>query len=230
MKNTWQTWSARIDQWPVYRRVILGLGLLTLIVVLFQGQFLDDLERRGTLSRGTIAVLETELAKLKAESEVVVARSRADPNVPLQQQLQLLRHREVDLDQRLASLTESLIPPAQMAKAIETVLTRDTPLVLVHLEGLGSESVLAPGADDAPADVLQAIQNKGISVPSLYRHGLRMVFEGSYLETLDYLRALEKLPLNILWNQVEIHVETHPKAKVTLEVYTLSLYKEWIGV
>ncbi|MCI0590119.1 MAG: MSHA biogenesis protein MshJ, partial [Gammaproteobacteria bacterium] len=63
-----------------------------------------------------------------------------------------------------------------------------------------------------------------------YMHGLRMEFEGGYLDTLDYLRKLEALPWAFFWDSVDFKVEKYPKALGSITVYTLSLDANWIGV
>ena len=66
--------------------------------------------------------------------------------------------------------------------------------------------------------------------PMLYRHGLVLELEGSYLDCLAYLAEVERLPWHIFWGSLELETEQHPRNRITLELYTLSLEEEWIGV
>jgi MSHA biogenesis protein MshJ len=52
--------------------------------------------------------------------------------------------------------------------------------------------------------------------------------EGSYPELLAYLQALEALPHKLLWGSLQLHVEQHPRAVLTLRVYTLSPQAGWV--
>ena len=70
----------------------------------------------------------------------------------------------------------------------------------------------------------------GPGAPRLYRHTLRIEFEGDYLATLRYLQAIEGLSRRLFWVGFEFEVRRYPKARVVLTVETLSLQKGWIGV
>ena len=64
----------------------------------------------------------------------------------------------------------------------------------------------------------------------MYRHGLQLELEGSYLATLAYLKALQALPWEFYWDEVRLQVDKYPTAKITIVVHTLSLTEGWIGV
>jgi MSHA biogenesis protein MshJ len=64
----------------------------------------------------------------------------------------------------------------------------------------------------------------------IFRHGVRIVIEGSYLDLLDYMTTLEQLPGKIYWGNLEFEVKTHPKAYLTLDLYTLSLDGKWLNL
>jgi MSHA biogenesis protein MshJ len=53
---------------------------------------------------------------------------------------------------------------------------------------------------------------------------------GGYLDLLRYITALEKMPAQMFWGEVNLSVEKYPDAVFTLTVYTLSLDKTWLAV
>ncbi|HEX5364876.1 MAG TPA: agglutinin biogenesis protein, partial [Gallionella sp.] len=68
-------------------------------------------------------------------------------------------------------------------------------------------------------------------VPRLiFRHAVQITVRGSYLELLNYLAALEKLPTQMLWGEVKFAVERHPDAVLTVTLSTLSMDKTWLSV
>jgi MSHA biogenesis protein MshJ len=83
----------------------------------------------------------------------------------------------------------------------------------------------AASAASAPADAAQ--QPAG---PVLYRHGVELTVDGSYADLLTYLKALEAMPQRVLWGGVQLKVEQHPKATLTLRLYTLSLSRTWLEI
>jgi MSHA biogenesis protein MshJ len=61
-------------------------------------------------------------------------------------------------------------------------------------------------------------------------HPVEIVIEGSYLDVLEYLRALEALPWHFYWKVLELNSGTYPLNRVRIELSTLSMDKEWLGV
>jgi len=140
------------------------------------------------------------------------------------------------VDQRLRALTVDLIPPREMARVLEAVLARDRGLRLLRLENLGTRPLVEPAAEggDGQAEGRQAAagpapEDEAATVPRIFRHDLRMEFEGTFLDTLRYLQALERLPWRFYWDSVTLEVERHPRARVRIQVHTLSLEEGWIG-
>ena len=169
--------------------------------------------------------LETRLTSLAAEQAGVDARLAADPNAPLRAQLEALKTRIAALDQRLHALTVDLIPPEQMASVLREVLAKRPGLALLRLENLAPVSALPPAPDEKP----------DAGPPSVYRHGLRLTVHGDYFAILDYLKALEQLPWHFYYEALDYKVDpatlsqAHPRAEVTLSLYTLSDREAWIG-
>jgi MSHA biogenesis protein MshJ len=67
-------------------------------------------------------------------------------------------------------------------------------------------------------------------IAGLYRHGVTLVFEGSYFDIQRYLEKLESLPWQFYWKKFDYLVGEYPTASVELEIYTLSTNKAFIGV
>jgi MSHA biogenesis protein MshJ len=108
-----------------------------------------------------------------------------------------------------------------MSQVLTTILQRDTSLKLVSLENQPSLALIEGLATPEGGAGL------GVQV---FRHGLRMVFVGNYLETIRYLRSLEQLDGNFFWDRLEFNLTTYPDGEISLEIYTLSTERGWIGV
>ena len=98
----------------------------------------------------------------------------------------------------------------------------------VNIAELSSEPVISPNASGT--DKAAKPTDSGREQVAVYRHGVEIVFRGSYLATLDYLQSLQSLPWDFYWDGVQLQVEDYPKAQVRITVYTLSLKRGWIGV
>lgn len=62
----------------------------------------------------------------------------------------------------------------------------------------------------------------------LYRHGVEIVLEGSYLDMISYMQGLEALPVQLFWGGARLDAEHYPQARLTLTLYTLSLDEKWM--
>ncbi|MCP4995217.1 MAG: hypothetical protein GY934_15775 [Gammaproteobacteria bacterium] len=126
---------------------------------------------------------------------------------------------------RIEGLTRTLVEPQQMASLLEAFLIRNGSLQLVTLETLETTALISP-------EESETVKQQGMEKPlvNLYRHAFIIEFDGDYFATLEYLRALEMLPRKFFWEGVTFRVEAYPRARVRLQLYTLSLVEGWIGV
>ena len=111
------------------------------------------------------------------------------------------------------------LPPRQMAQLLEQMLLQQGELQLQRLETLQTK-------------LLNADPKKPNLVPrhAVYQHGFAVEFSGSYLATLRYLEALQAMPWRFYWDAVEFQVKDYPGSRVRLQLHTLSLSEDWIGV
>ena len=66
--------------------------------------------------------------------------------------------------------------------------------------------------------------------PVIYRHGVELTISGQYLDLLQYVEALESLPMHSLWRSALLQTKQFPESELTLRVYTLSLDKTWLSI
>jgi MSHA biogenesis protein MshJ len=59
---------------------------------------------------------------------------------------------------------------------------------------------------------------------------VEITVKGSYLDLLNYVGELEKLPLRMYWTKIDVAVDVYPEVTMKLAVYTLSLDKNWMVV
>jgi|JI10StandDraft_1071094.scaffolds.fasta_scaffold993303_2 MSHA biogenesis protein MshJ len=119
------------------------------------------------------------------------------------------------IDEGIRSAVSRLVPPESAVEVLEELLADDGRLELVQLT---SEAPRRLGPEET----------SGAS--TLYHHGLRLEIQGDFAATLDYLRRLEASDWQLLWDRFEYRVESHPEARVTIEIHTLSEREEWVGV
>ena len=65
---------------------------------------------------------------------------------------------------------------------------------------------------------------------NLYSHGIRMSLEGDYFSVMRFVEAVEAMPDKLYWKRLDYKVAEYPKGMIDIEVYTLSLNKDFISV
>ncbi|NJN51950.1 MAG: hypothetical protein HC809_09430, partial [Gammaproteobacteria bacterium] len=172
--------------------------------------------QRAALEQATREV--SQLAqRITAETNAHVALRRAqldDPNGALVRERASLEQEIAALDSRLEATVGRFVPPTQVPKLLESVVARHQGVELVRVKSLAAEPVRVR-EDMAPA---------------LFRHPLQVELEGGYFEVQSYLADLESSNWKFAWRTLDYQVAEYPRAKVLIEIETLSPDRNWLGV
>ncbi|MGB0892854.1 MAG: type 4a pilus biogenesis protein PilO [Parashewanella sp.] len=167
-------------------------------------------------------LIQQQLAGLMSENEAVQMmisnyqnRLQLDPNEDYRNQLQSLKAQHQQLDEQLGDQVVDMVPPEYMPALLQQILTKTKGVKLTGLSSIEPEPML--NADD-PDSI------------NLYRHGLKLSMTGSYFSFLTFVSEVDKLPNRLYWKRLNYKVDTYPNAKIELELYTLSLNKEFLSV
>ena len=215
MQQYWQQWCDRFVQLSAREKglitvcgfVIIILGLLTLLI---EPAFEQN---RATSQRITSTKLNVQ--RLEADILLMTAKLQKDPDQELNQEYKQLMVESQELSTQLAAIVENLIAPSQMAQLLEQVLADSKGLHLVSLESQTAEPIVSNESNS--------------SLASYYVHPVRLELTGKYFAIVDYLEALEALPVKYYWRSFHYSVEEYPTARLVLEVYTLGTRQEFIG-
>ena len=206
-------------------RAFILLAIIVAIFLIWDKTLLSPLEVNAKQLQAKVKKQAKELARVREQQQAILDRASIDPDAQTRKEIEALQTAMVALDKRLREMTVNLVDPARMASVLEDVLTRNTELKLIRVEALAPTPLTrTPVADE----VDQTTAEK--QLPSVYQHSLKIVFEGSYLQTLDYMRQVEELSQQFYWGSVDFKVDEFPSARVTITVNTLSLNEAWIGV
>jgi MSHA biogenesis protein MshJ len=215
MKQRLAALAARIDALSLRERALVFLTLAAVLVLGWQSVLMDGLEARQTRLVTEIGRIQKDAQTIDEQMQQLLEQRVADPDAQNRRRLIELEAGIRAADERLGGAVRGLVAPSEVAAVLEEVLTRQGGLRLVTLETL-------PAAPLLPAET-----GEGAGV---YRHGLRLVLEGSFQGALDYLRALEGLGRALYWDAVSLETLDYPRARMTIEVHTLGLTEAWIGV
>lgn len=240
LSRKWRAWAAKFDGLTLRERM---LSLAMALAVGWTG--VDSLLLEPVLQRKATAQQNLNTAKaqetaLQAQLAALSAQLPADPNAALRDKAAQLRARIAEADAALHDFGQGLVAPAEMPDLLEKLLAetagprleafRKLPVAdVLSLNAPPKDSTAKPpaaGAESAPpAPEGQALRQDSGQV---YRHGVELTLTGSYADLLAYLDAVEKMPWKVLWGEVRLETDQHPRLRMRLTLYTLSLEREWL--
>lgn len=219
LRDTLDMFENRINNLSLRERGILFLAVVLVLYLVWNALLSSPLEKKQQALLSQIKAVRNEIATLDEQALAIVERHNRDPNAAEHRQLEQLQHSLATTREQLKQAISGLIEPQQMAKALETVLAQQQALQFVRIENMGAEPLL----DEMAAS--EASNEVGI-----YKHTMRLEMEGSFGQTLNYLRALEELSWQFRWDEVELTMLDYPTARVVVTVHTLSMQRGWLGV
>jgi len=212
-----QPWFEAFDSRSPRERALVLVTLLALLLFAWNSLVSNPLSRKRRVTQNEITRVDSEILQLRAEKVEVEQRAKIDPDLTLRRQIEELRLAIAGLDHQLEERMIDLMSPQQMPELLQQMLKKQHGLKLVSLENLPPQKLLEPIEGQDPP-------------PELYRHALVMQMEGNYLNLLAYLKALEEMPHKVFWDILAVEVQDYPLMKVRLQLHTLSLSEDLIGV
>ena len=221
--------TARFDAMSIRERVLVAGALLAALLMMWMLAVLDPISAKERALNAEKSSLEEQIAAAKLGIE------SANANDPTVLALAKEKKQQATLDEinaQLASTSAGLIPPEHMVQVIQDVLSRQRGVSLVSLHNKSVTSLVqsaapAPTTNTQP-DGMQGTVEETMSGP--FVHPVEIVVEGSYLDVLAYLQALESLDWRFYWKVLDLETKNYPTNRVRIELSTLSMDKDWIGV
>jgi MSHA biogenesis protein MshJ len=214
-----------IDRLSLRERLFLLAAGSFVVAGLWEAGLAAPLAAREEIANAKVEALQERLVELDAS--LTIAADGLSEGVPDQlDRLHALRARVAAADEEMRIYTTDLVEPAEMRGVLEELLRRQRGLTLVSAVNRAARPLVVE--DEPAADAPTAEPSS--DAPQLYRHSLVLTFEGSYLDCLAYLEAVERLPWNIYWSRLDLATGDYPVNRIVLELTTLSLDEEWIGV
>ncbi|MBF6622442.1 MAG: type II secretion system protein M [Pseudomonas stutzeri] len=213
----WQALAPR-EQW-----LSLGVGL-ALLIMLYMLLLAEPLGLRIAAEQSRQQLAEARRIEAQNSLQDIHRRLAADPNLSYRQALKAAQASREELHQRIDVETSTLVSPEKMKALLQDLLRNQAKLKLVALQS-SSAPLELPGA--APAT-----QEQQASPVVFYRHGVQLTLEGGYFDLLTYLKAIEASGWRLHWDRLDYEVgeNGHDRARVTLDLHTLSRDAGWVGV
>lgn len=215
-----------IDRLSLRERLLLLAAGVFVVGGLWEAVLAAPLAARERIANDKVTELRERLSQLDvALSTAAEGLSEGAPDQG--ERLRALRARIAAADEELSVYTTDLIAPAEMRLVLEELLRRQRGVKLVSAVNRPAQRLVTHAVGEAEA----ALPSEQASdAPRLYRHSLVLTLEGSYLDCFAYLAAVERLPWRLYWTRLTLAATDYPRNLIVLELTTLSLDEEWIGV
>ena len=224
----------KIDNLTIRERAVIMVGVLVVIYSLWNTVFMQPLYTQQKRLKAEMQQKQADQIAMNVEIQKIFEDSKKDPNLELEKEFQSIKQELEQVNKEIQDSTVHLVSPKSMAKILETVLYKTRGLTLISVKGLGATALIKSSDKKSGADKNMSgepsADETGEDIGNAYTHGLRVEFEGDYMSTLKYLRELEALDQKFFWDSLEYNVIEYPRARITIQVFTLSLDKNWIDV
>lgn len=210
----------QFDARPAMEKMLVAVLVLAALIWLCVSFLLMPLIAEKTQLERQIAQIQTQLRALELRDQQVVSDSVNDPDESLRLRIEQARRQQENLDNSLQAQAANLVSPQGMTRVLMAILERLDGLSLVRVQNLPPEIVRQSDAENAGST----------GSANIYRHSLSLELEGDYLSLLVYLRRIESLPERFFWDQLSFVQTQWPRARIVLELHTLSTEEGFVGV
>lgn len=210
-----------LDTLSMRDQVALFVTILAIVIIIWSKLIYQPLSDSMMVVQRDVFQKESEIKALQAKLLVLQNNIDTDPDTENRQQLEQYLQESAKLDEALATSSVQIINPQEMSSLLEQLLREQTGLKFVSMKNKPATPEFIQSHNDS-----ESVDN----VNTVYRHSVVLQMEGSYHNTLSYLKKLEQLPWRFFWQGVEVEVDDYPNALITLEVYTLGFREGVIGV
>jgi len=230
--------ASRFDRMTIRERGLIAIAALAVLVMGWTVAVYDPIRARESALGSELTSLHESIA---ASAQSMNAATLGDPATAAIAKETQLRAELADINAQLASKSAGLIPPERMVQVIQDVLAGQHGVTLISLHNkpvttltppakatVANETFLNTAASEQAAATAAADQAASATGP--YVHPVELVIEGQYLDILAYLHALEALEWRFYWKLLELQTTRYPTNRVRIELNTLSMDKDWIGV
>lgn len=231
MRRLWLKYAAKIDALSMRERAMVFAAALALTLYVVFALAVEPSQRRQRILQSQIEQQKAEVATLQKRQQLQGSR-KTDPDSANRARAEELKRQFDALDETLREMQRNLVPADRMNPLLREMLSRDAGLQLVALRTL---PVVPLVVRSVPARASGAAAKSPPTKPAagaanVYKHGVEITLQGSYVNLHDYLARLEQSPWRMFWWRARLSVEEHPRLTLTITIYTLSLDKAWLQV
>ena len=209
--------------------VVVGIALLGFTL------FVEPEQIKLKKVRGSVEQKRSEVKKLNTQWVAFQEQLKQNPDAQAGAELEALRLKLRQSSENLQKASNALVSPAEMNGVLESILAGQKGLRLLSLRTLPPAPFMETPSKETPSKPTEGVKTPEKAIEKakgfdIYRHGVELKLTGNYSALTAYLQQLEAQKRRLLWDEVRLKVLEHPKAELTLTVYTLSVDEAWLSL
>ena len=232
MNKYWEILSTKVSAMSKRECILIFASLTVFLLSMADTFMLEPVFMSQKALRVQLVQQTASLAEIQAKVITVLEENSPNSNSPLRIQLNRVKKELDEGKDFLQSNREHLVQPEKMAAHLKQLLNRNGRLQLVSLQTMA----VTPLMEEPETSTMEAVDNSAprqpvsVSSKKVFKHGVRLTLRGNYLDLLNYLTELERLPQLMYWAKADMQVVKYPVTELTLVLYTLSLDKTWLQI
>ncbi len=205
------TLAKRFNRLELRQRVLITCAMMFLMCFFAWVWFIESALIKKTQLVQKKNATQVALEKQVLENNQRLAKLKDDPNAVVSAQIAQVQERLLETQGQMASLTLGLTTPQKMPNILKRALAINDQLKIIEFITLPVVELLPPE-----------------SKANLYQHGIELFIEGRFIDIFQFLSRLEDLSGHLYWRYFDYQVINYPFASVKIEIYTLSIDREFI--
>lgn len=202
------------DEKPLKLRLLITFAAILVMLFTFDFLWISPVLKESTQVERKIVQTQKNIQQL-ADSLALVNQGVYDrKNNPAFVELGQVKEQLEKVKQQLHEKTISLIKPEEMAGVLQEIIAGSQKLTLLSMNKMSPQAMF---------------QQEDTQDIQMYRHVFEVVFTGEYIDTMQFIEELEKLPKKLNFDSLDYQVDEYPLSIITLTLSTLSFNRKWIG-
>lgn len=207
------------------QNLMIVLVPTTIILVFFLLLIEPEYKKTGRLD-DNMARLQSQLNLNRQSNEELLTQSLIDPNTEISLQIESLQKKLAKLNHEFEGELSQLVSPQAMPILLEQIFSKANDLSLIQMKSVAPQVLNTKVNEQNQSSKSQSV----LGQQPIYRHGIEIIFEGSFFATRDFLVQAEALGWKLYWQDLSYAVSEHPSAVTKLTLFTLSTSEAFIGV
>ncbi|MBV1776372.1 type II secretion system protein M [Burkholderiaceae bacterium DAT-1] len=214
----------RFDNLKRRERIILTLTAVLVGSALWWGSVLEPGWKKHELLQVQIRLIEQEGIRLEEERHMLEQSAHTGPMEALLRQITDMHASNAALVNHIQTVQSAISERESVSKQLATLVGTPKGIEILGVRTLSVRPLLDAG--NAPVPDARAPNIKAAG--QVYRHLVEVRIRGTFADLVAWLDQVERTPLRIYWDKLNVHTTDYPLCEATITVASLSADDVWL--